>query len=241
MSKPLVWAHRGASGYAPENTLSAFSKANELGADGIELDIQLTKDDVIVVCHDETLERVSNGKGWVKDYTLEDLKKLDFNQQFKDQGTMQIPTMEEVFELIKPTNMVLDIELKTGIVFYDIEEKIDEMTRRFGMEDRVIYSSFNHASLVKLKQINPENKVGMLFADGPIDSVAYARRYGFDALHPAMYNLQYPHFMEDANAAGIDVNAWTINTEEYVKECVNYGVNAVITNYPDMARKVINA
>lgn len=239
MGKPFIWAHRGASGYAPENTLAAYKKADEMGADGIEIDIQLTKDDVIVVCHDEELERVSNGKGWVKDHTLEELKKLDFNQQFKEQGAMQIPTMEEVFELVKPTNMVIDIELKTGVVFYPIEEKIDEMTRRYGMEDRVIYSSFNHASMVKMKQINKENKVGMLYADGPIDAVAYAKRYGFDALHPALYNIQYPHYMEDAKAAGIMVNVWTINKEEHVKMCVDAGVDAVITNYPDMARNVI--
>jgi len=240
MSKPLIWAHRGASGYAPENTLTAFEKANEMHADGIELDLQMTKDGVIVVCHDEELERVSNGKGWLRDYTFDELRKLNFNQQFPDQGEMKIPTMEEVFELVKPTNMTIDIELKTGIVFYPIEEKIDEMTRRYGMEDRVIYSSFNHASMVKMKQINSSNKVGMLYADGPVDAVAYCRRYGFDALHPALYNIQYPHFMEDAKAAGIMVNVWTINTEEYVKMCVDAGVDAVITNYPDMARRVID-
>ena len=79
MSKTLVWAHRGASGYAPENTIPAFQKAIEMGADGIELDVQLTKDGELVVVYDETLERVSDGRGWVKDYTLAELKRMNFN------------------------------------------------------------------------------------------------------------------------------------------------------------------
>ena len=101
---PLIWAHRGASGSAPENTLVAFQRAIDLGADGIELDVQITKDGELVVCHDEKIDRTSNGKGWLKDYTLEELKQFDFNQQFPEYGYQQIPTMKEVLELIKPTN-----------------------------------------------------------------------------------------------------------------------------------------
>lgn len=122
--KTKVWAHRGASGYMPENTLPSFQKAVELGADGVELDIQLSKDGEIVVCHDEMVDRTSNAKGWLKDYTLAELKEMDFSYQFKELGKVSIPTMKEVFELLKPTNLIINIELKTGIFDYEgIEEK----------------------------------------------------------------------------------------------------------------------
>lgn len=148
MKKPEIWAHRGASGYCPENTLPAFEKAVEMGAQGIELDIQLTKDEKIVVIHDEWINRTSDGEGWVKDYTLEELRRYNYNKNFPELGHVDIPTMEEVFALIRPTDLIINIELKTGIVFYDrLEERILELTKRMGMEDRVIYSSFNHYSI----------------------------------------------------------------------------------------------
>ena len=116
MKNILVWAHRGASGIMPENTLPAFEKAVELGADGVELDIQMTADGEIVVIHDEMVDRTSDGKGWVKDYTLEDLRKLDVSYGHKELGHVCIPTMREVFELLKPTDLTINIELKTGIL-----------------------------------------------------------------------------------------------------------------------------
>jgi len=106
---PLIWAHRGASGYAPENTLLAFKKAIELGANGIELDVQMTKDGELVVCHDETIDRTSNGSGWIKDMTLAELKSLDFSCGQKDFAGVTIPTMREVFELLAPTGFIINI------------------------------------------------------------------------------------------------------------------------------------
>ena len=126
---PLIWGHRGASGYAPENTLPAFKMAADMGADGVELDIQMTKDGVIVVCHDETIDRTSSGKGWLKDFTFDELRRLDFSNGNTAYEGVQIPTMEEVFDLLEPTGLLINIEIKTGIVFYEkIEEKILELT-----------------------------------------------------------------------------------------------------------------
>ena len=142
---PLIWGHRGASGYAPENTLPAFKMAADMGADGVELDIQMTKDGEIVVCHDEAIDRTSSGKGWLKDFTFEELRRLDFSNGNSAYEGVKIPTMEEVFDLLEPTGLLINIEIKTGIVFYEkIEEKILELTKRKHWEDRVIYSSFNH-------------------------------------------------------------------------------------------------
>lgn len=173
--KTKVWAHRGASGYAPENTLDAFRKAVEMGADGIELDVQMTKDGELVVIHDETINRVSNGKGWVKDYTYEELKKFNFNKTHLEYTKEEIPTLEQVYLLIKPTNLTINVEIKTGIVFYPgIEERVLELTERLGMKERVIYSSFNHYTIRKIKELDPQAKTGMLYEDGIIDAVDYA-------------------------------------------------------------------
>ncbi|MCR4673955.1 MAG: glycerophosphodiester phosphodiesterase [Lachnospiraceae bacterium] len=236
----LVLAHRGASGYAPENTMEAFKKAIELGADGFELDIQMTKDGEIVVIHDEKIDRTSDGKGWVKDYTLEELRRFNFNNHMAEYPHADIPTMREVFELVKPTNLVINIEIKTGIVFYPIEEKILALTKEMGMEDRVFYSSFNHYTATKIHELNPNTKVGFLYADGPIDMPSYGEKHGVNALHPALYNLQYPGFVEECKKKGLKLHVWTVNEEEYVKMCVAAQVDSVITNYPDMARRVIN-
>lgn len=239
MNRPRIWAHRGASGYCPENTMPAFEKAVEMGADGIELDIQLTKDDQIVVLHDEWIDRTSDGKGWLKDYTLEELRQYNFNQTHPSLGRQQIPTMREVFEQIRPTNLVINIELKTGIVFYDrLEEKILALTKEMGMEDRVIYSSFNHDTIRKLRALDKKAQTGFLYADGTMDMPEYAKRYGVNALHPALYNLQYPGFMEQCRRNGLKVHVWTVNETEHMEQCLRYGVDAIITNYPDRAIEI---
>lgn len=239
-NKAKVWAHRGASGYAPENTLSAFQKAIDMEADGIELDIQMTKDGEIVVIHDEWIDRTSDGKGWVKDYTLEELRKYNFNNGNKDYQTERIPTMEEVFELIKPTDLVINIEIKTGIVFYpQIEEKIIELTKRMGMEERVIYSSFNHATILKIKELDPKAKVGFLYADGTLEMPSYGEKYGVDALHPALYNLQYEGFLKQCKEKNLKLHVWTVNEKEHMMMCIQMGVDAIITNYPDIAKELV--
>ena len=146
---------------------------------------------------------------------------------------------KEVFYLLAPTGLTINIELKTGIIFYEnIEEKILDLTKKMGWEDRVIYSSFNHYSVRKIKELDPGAKVGLLYGDGPIDMPGYGRRLGADALHPAFYNLQYPDYMEDCRRYGLDVNVWTVNSTADLMQCREYGVNAVITNYPDKALKL---
>lgn len=237
---PLVWAHRGASGYAPENTIEAFRLAIEQGADGIELDVQLTRDDVLVVIHDEWIDRTSDGTGWVKDFTLEELRRFNFNKTCPKYEYADIPTLREVYELIKPTSLTINVEIKTGIVFYpEIERKVLELTKEMGLEDRVLYSSFNHYTCAKLRKLNPDCYVGFLFADGPIDVASYVKKHGGNALHPAVYNLQYPNFMQEAAKNGLDVNTWTVNEKEHMAIACQLGVNAIITNYPDVTRQVI--
>ena len=239
-----IWAHRGAIGYAPENTLEAFEWAVRLGADGVELDVHESKDHQIVVIHDERLDRTSSGKGWVKDYTLEELKQFDYSRgtEFGKERQYTIPTMREVFELLEPTDLTINIELKTNLFPYPgIEHKLLEMAKEYGMSDRVCYSSFNHLSVEKIHLLDPNAGVGFLYADARTRMPAFAGKMGMNALHPAFFNLFSPRFMEDCRSNGIEVNIWTIDTREEMLACLDAGVHAMITNYPDTAREVLTA
>ena len=233
---PLVWAHRGASGYAPENTLEAFELAAKLGADGVEFDVQYTKDGEIVVIHDETIDRVSNGSGFVSQMTLEQLRQLNFNKTHQEYSFCKIPTLDEVLKLLKPTDLTLNIELKTGVNFYPgLEKETVEKVRHFGLESRVIYSSFNHASVLRIKKLLPDARCAFLYNDGIVDAADYAKKYNMDALHPSFNYLKYPFFIETCKKVGIEINTWTVNTEDAMLKCQQYCVNAIITNYPDKA------
>ena len=139
------FAHRGFSGKYPENTMLAFEKAIEVGADGIELDVQLTKDGEIVIIHDETIDRTTDGKGYVIDYTYEELSKFEASYIYRGKvGFNKIPTLKEYFELVKDLDFITNIELKTGINEYlGIEEKVYQLIKEYKLEKKVIISSFN--------------------------------------------------------------------------------------------------
>lgn len=239
--KTKVWAHRGASGYVPENTLEAFLKAADMGADGIELDVQLTKDDEMVVIHDETIDRVSGESGFVKDFTLKELKALDVSKHMKeyDQKTT-IPTLEEVFECLKDTNMMINIELKNGVIFYkNLEEKVINLIDKHKMMDRIWCSSFNHESIVRVKKLCPDMKCGLLFSDIVVNPAEYAYNLHVEALHPAVYHMQDENYIEKAHGRGLETHIWTVNDKKYMKKLVKAGADAIITNYPDIAIGVV--
>lgn len=241
VNRPIVFAHRGASGYLPENTIPAFEKAVAMGANGIELDIHKTKDGQLVVIHDEKIDRTSNGKGYVKDYTLEELRRYNYNATHPECRKADIPTMREVFELIKPTDLIINIELKTGVIFYDgIEEDIIAMTKEFGMEDRVIYSSFNHYSIMKIKELDPKAHTGFLYMDGILDMPEYGKKHGVEALHPALYNVNYPNFVARCHELGLKINTWTVNSKQYLNMACKMGLDGIITNFPDVALQIVN-
>lgn len=239
--KTQVWAHRGASAYAPENTLLAFEIAIKQKADGVELDVQLTKDGELVVIHDEKIDRTSSGTGFVKDYNLNELMKFNFNKSFPQYGFVPIPTLEEVYELLKSTNLTINVELKTGIIFYEgIEEKLINLAEKMNMEHRIIYSSFNHYSLLNLRKLKHDVKIGLLFQDIFVDVPDYAEKLGVDALHPAGYILQLPKFIEESKERNLKLHVWTVDDEVHIKRCKELGIDAVITNKPDVARRIID-
>lgn len=234
MKKVKIFAHRGASAYAPENTLEAFQMAMEQGADGIELDVQMTKDGELVVIHDETIDRVSNGKGAVRDYTLEELKQFSVSNHFEQYPDAKIPTLREVLELVKPGTMEINIELKTGIYWYpQIEQKVLELVKEEGMEERIIYSSFNHYSVQKVRELSPEAETAYLIGDVMLNVADYTRNTGIKGLHPALFHVKMADFLKEYKESGIALRVWTVNDKEQIRWLIDEGVDAVITNYPD--------
>jgi len=229
----LIYAHRGFSSIYPENTLSAFKAAIDSGADGIETDIHLSRDGVIVITHDEDIKRVSNGEGMVKDMSYEELLKYDFgswkNKRFKGE---KIPTLLELLDLIEATDMVLNIEIKMGFVMYpEIEEKALALVTERGMLDRVIFSSFNHYSLDKIKKLNPSAKVAPLYSEGIFEPHNYAKTLDAYAIHPSKSVIFMP-IVEECHKLKIKVNVWTVDKITTAKKLEKMGVDAIITNYP---------
>ena len=237
----LILGHRGASGYAPENTLEAFSLALEQGADGVELDVHFTRDNEIVVTHDERIDRVANDVGRVKDFTLKELKALSFNKTHPEWENAKIPTLAEVFELFKPTNAIINIELKNSCLPYEgLENACLKLASRFGMEGRVIYSSFNHHSMLRLKKLDSSAVCGLLYDCTLINPWLYCKNLGMNALHPHHSELVFaPDECQRAHELGLKVNTWTVNDEVSMRYCFEKGADSIITNYPDRAVRLL--
>lgn len=237
LPKTMIHAHRGASAYFPENTVEAFKAAIEQGADAIELDVHLSKDGYIVVAHDSRLERVSNGTGYINDYTLAELKLLNFNKLFPGSPVCSIPLLSEIFALVKPSVLTVNIELKTTERLYpELPEKLLALTKEYGMEDRVIYSSFNHYSLVQIKKIDPAAKIGLLYELGMVDPWIYANYVHADAIHPHYHVIAaLPETVARCHESGVKVNVWTVDDPDAVTLMLKCGVDGIITNKPDVA------
>ncbi len=237
-----IFAHRGFSGYYPENTMLAFQKvAEETVADGIELDIQLTKDGEIVIMHDEMLDRTTNGSGWLKDHTLEELKMLSVGVNVKGFFPRQtIPTLREYFTWLKTTKLITNIELKTSYFEYEgIEEKLIAMVKEFGLEDQIWYSSFNHYTVARIKKLMPEAKCGLLTDTWLMNIGEYAASQGAASVNARTYFCAKEGVAADLHAHNIALQAWTPNDAEMMQELVGAGVDVLITNYPDIAAKVL--
>lgn len=235
-----IICHRGYSGRYPENTLLAFRKAIETGADGIELDVHLTKDGQVVVIHDERVDRTTNGTGFVKDMTLRELRSLDASMG--KSAPQRVPTLEEYFRLVSPTGLFTNIELKTGIFDYGgLEEKVWAIVRDFHQEQRVIFSSFHGQSLLRMKSVAPEAPCGLLCSDklqNPGDIVA---GLGLQAYHPWFLRVTKA-LATDTRTRGLALNPYTPNDPASLTWLLSLGVSGVITNFPERAmalRKLI--
>lgn len=241
MKRPVIFAHRGASAVCPENTMAAFRKALELGADGIETDVQMTKDGVPVLIHDESLLRTTGNPSLVKDVTWEELQSLDAGSWFDASfSSERVPSLEALLEWIADGTEVVNLELKNGIVQYPgLENKVIEMVNRYGMADRIVISSFNHYSLVACKELAPHIRTGILYMEGLYRPWEYAARLRADALHAYKYAV-LPEWIAEAAAAGIAYHPFTVNEETEMERLVLAGAAGIITDYPDRLARLLD-
>jgi len=240
--KTLNLAHRGANTDAPENTMAAFRKAVEVGASGLEFDVQLSKDGTVVVIHDEKLERTTSGSGLVKDYTQEELQRLDAGKWFGEEfAGAKIPTLDQVLDEFASTKLVYNIELKSGIVLYPgLEEKVIEAVTSRNLEDQVVISSFNHYSLVTCRELNKDIRTGMLYVAGLYEPWEYALKIGCYSVHPLFYHLQHPELVSGFREHNLAIYAWTVNEPVYMELMVAGGIDAIITDRPQDLQKIID-
>lgn len=236
-----ILAHRGASFYAPENTMPSFEMALEQGADGVELDVHLSKDGELVVMHDERVDRTTNAKGFIKDYTLAELKSFDASCGMPGYAGVQIPTLREVYDLFRLTSKMINVEIKTDIMDYPgIVDKLLAMEDEMGMNGRILYSSFNHYSVYELLVKRPEAKIGLLYLSIFASPWTYAKSMGAAALHPHYITIsKTPDMAKECSELGIETNIWTVDDPAVMERLQKAGVTSIITNKPDLAATVL--
>lgn len=241
MNRPRtqIVAHRGASAEAPENTLAAFRLALEQGCDAIELDVHLSADEAIIVCHDETLERTTTGSGAIAEMTVAELKKHDaglwFGAAFAGE---RLPLLDEVLDLVPP-EIEINIEIKSAENPL-INRRLVELLDRRNRMGSVFFSSFGHACMADLKKLAPEARVGLLYDEGPIDYEAFFKENGISgySLHP--YHLfANEEYVETAVRQGYRVYPWTVDDPERMKALIERGVTGIITNRPKLLRELM--
>ena len=232
----MVIAHRGFSGKAPENTMAAFRRAIEIGSDAIELDVRFSGDGRLVVFHDDTLERTTNGRGKVADLTVKELKQLDAGRWFGPAFTGErIPALREVLELARG-RILLNIELKKGdqgrYGMLDLANQTLREVVEAGMEGRILFSSFDLNAIQRIREKDPRIPVAFITGDfwkSPLD--ATGGKF-FPVLNPGKSVLNERN-LSAARQQGVRVNVWTPNTDEEMGKFISMGVDGIITNYPD--------
>lgn len=233
MTQPLNIAHRGASGEAPENTLAAFLLAVEQGCDAIELDVHLSRDGELVVCHDDTIDRTTTGTGAIRDLTVAELKRADAGVKFdKKYASERLPLLEEVFAAMPP-HMMINVETKDEVFDGKVNRKLAELMKRTNRVESVVVSSFFHKSLVELVRLLPEARIGLLYASDFASHVRVADAVGVPvySLHPN-YRLLQDSDIREAAQRGIQVYPWTVNREADMRKLIQAGVSGIINDYP---------
>ncbi|MEB3221872.1 MAG: glycerophosphodiester phosphodiesterase family protein [Candidatus Sericytochromatia bacterium] len=233
LGRPLVMGHRGAMGHAPENTMASFQLANELGVEAIELDVHLSADGVLVVHHDETLDRTTDGRGELAALTLAQLQQLDAGRWFSaEHAGARIPTLEEVLGWARGVKLPVVIEFKRNLNARAVVEAAIALVDRLGAADDVAFISFDHFVPLGLKQARPSWCTGVLYAARPVDAIHLATGAGADGLLPN-FSFVERDMVEAAHAAGKWVGCWAPNTERELGYALSQGVDMIGTNYPD--------
>lgn len=236
-----IMAHRGDSGHCPENTMAAFRGAIAAKADCIELDVRLSKDGVPVICHDATIKRTSNGTDYIHALTVDELKSYDFGSKFSSecQGE-RIPTFEEVLQLVQHEEINLNIETKNGPEMpANLEVNTLELVYKYHMQDRVMYSSFDHFSLKRLYELDQSAKIGFIFHMNLINLFDYMENTGVPvfSMHPNHFYIT-EEMITEAHRRGMKVNAYTVNNRQWAEHYRDMGVDGLITNFPAEMRNL---
>jgi len=242
-STPLNIAHRGASAAAPPNTLAAFEKAIELGADGVEFDVHLSADGVPVVIHDFTVDSTTDGSGRVAEMTLAQLKQLDAGSHFDPAfAGERIPTLGEVLEAVGG-RLLLNIELKsTSLRDNGLEQAVIAQVEQHSLGDSVLFSSFNPFSLRRAKRIASHIPVGLLYAPDlplPLRRAWLAPLVPHEARHPK-HTMVDARYMAWARRRGYRVNTWTVDDPDEMHRLIDLDVDGIITNVPDVLCDVLD-
>lgn len=241
LSQPVIFAHRGACTHAPENTLAAFELALAQQADALELDVKLSADGHVVVIHDDTVDRTTDGKGRVRDLSLAEMKALDagssFSEKFKGE---KIPTLEEVFEAVGKRTFI-NVELTNYHTRRDdLVESVCMLVKKHKMQKRVLFSSFLASNLAKARSYLPEVPSGLLALNGLLG--AWARSFGFtfgkyDALHPNLNDMTRQETVR-VHRLKRRVHVWTVNGEQEMHRLFDWGVDGIFTDDPQLAVRV---
>ncbi len=238
---PKIWAHRGARSQAPENTLAAFRRAFELGADGVELDVMCCGTGELVVFHDYEVSRLTTGKGKTGELSLQVLKSLDVGSHFSPQFAGEPPpTLPEVLDALPPTASI-NIEIKNEAIRSAGEEQIVvKLIRQYHLLDRAIVSSFNPFVLRRVRKLDPHIRIGYLHEAHPrlyLRPKAVSTWLRPNAVHPE-FTVVTSEMIRRAHQRGVAVHAWTVNEVEVMRRLIEWGVDALITDFPERALKL---
>ncbi|MDP4161619.1 MAG: glycerophosphodiester phosphodiesterase [Bacillota bacterium] len=231
-----VFAHRGYSAAFSENTMTSFIEAEKTGCDGLEMDVQLTKDGEVVVIHDEKVDRTTSGTGFVKDFTYKELRNLNANKMGVKKEP--IPSLEELLEWLQSNKLICNIEFKNGIIRYEgMEEKVIELVRKYGLTDRIVFSSFNHYSIVHSFRHAPEIETAPLYSEGLYMPWIYAQSIRAGGIHPK-YTVAPDEIIKQAMENGIAVRPYTVNKDADMLRLFKVGCTAFITDDPIKALRI---
>ncbi len=241
----LNFAHRGFSASYPENTMLAYQKAVEIGAQGIEMDVRFTRDRKVIISHDGKLERMAGKPGHVRDYDLSELRTFNFCGMHPEAGFTPIVTFEEYLDYIRTTDIITNVEIKSNADnFLAIEDACVDLIRRFHLEERIIFSSFNHDSMIYCKRIAPEIRTGLLFYGefsrefAHLSFADYAKLCCADYLHPHHTSMT-PEDVAQAQEDGIGVNVWTVDDPDIMRRYIAVGTHGIITNHPEILHGIL--
>jgi len=234
-----IFAHRGSSGTRPENTLPAFAEAVRIGVDGIELDVQLTKDQQVIIMHDETVDRTTDGKGAIIDKTLAEIKKLNAGSWFDEHySSTKVPTLKEVVDLLVARNYrgILGIELKTDKEAYPgIEEKVSALMTSQQWPFTYWYSSFNMDTLERIHALEPQTRIDFIMDKAAVPPLVFEKPE-IQGIHP---NIEWVWTnAEEIATFDLAIRPWTVNKKEDVKRCIDCRVTGIFTDFPEMAMDI---